>query len=69
MTELVTFIEEKECDVFMEGPGFQFKHVMVIVHAAKAKDVDVDSLRFHFGQRLDLSGNPFQLSATGIQKK
>jgi len=52
-----------ETDLLMETPYFTLKNIDALVRAAKQKDINPDELRFFFGQRHDLSANPFQLSA------
>lgn len=61
--------EHKECDILMERSYFTLADIKLVVRAAKRWGVKADDLRFTFGQRFDLSSNPFNLSGMGLAKR
>lgn len=63
--ELLSDVAEIESDVYMETPYFTLREIELHVASAKRRGIDPKNLKFRFGQRFDLSSNPFDLCATG----
>jgi len=58
--------DTRDCDQLVQEPYFTMRHIELALASAARSGVVAKDVRFTFGQRLDLSGNPFNLSSTGL---
>jgi hypothetical protein len=63
----VTYPEELEGNILMQEPFFRRSHIEMAVNCSAKSCVNLLTLRFSFHQRVDLSGNPWELSWIGCR--
>lgn len=62
--EVASGAKTKEADALLDRPYFTLKDIERLLLAAKREGADREQARFTFGQRFDLSSNPWDLSMT-----